>query len=92
MCLGPGDWCRDGWIGGYGKRCYKIMSTPSTWSQASSICKELGGTLVVLNDERTTAFVVGFLTQSKFLSFRNKRFTITELRMSKCMLMSDDSL
>lgn len=50
--------CSNGWIGGYERNCYKIISTVETWDKADGTCKELGAKLVTLDTPQKTAFVV----------------------------------
>lgn len=62
-----GDNCHAGWIGGFQDRCFKIISTQSTWSQARGICKDIGGDLTILDSLARNAFIAGnlALTTSK---------------------------
>ena len=54
--------CPSGWISGTYQSCYKFVTTPmKTWTEAEGACRDMGGTLAVLDSERKTAFIIGYM-------------------------------
>ncbi|XP_040290431.1 macrophage mannose receptor 1-like [Bufo bufo] len=60
--------CPEEWLS-YGRQCYKIYGNEADevadWNGARSVCKNLGGNLVTINDELTQAFLTTNLVDAK---------------------------
>ena len=52
--------CLSGWVHG-NESCYKFVSTPATWRVAQGTCRDMGGSLAVLDSARKNAFVTGYM-------------------------------
>lgn len=54
--------CPSGWVpGGTYNACYKFVSNPAPWDKANALCKDMGGTLAVIDTEQKASFITGYM-------------------------------
>lgn len=59
FCTGA---CPSGWISSPCQSCYKFVTNPTkTWMEAEGACRDMGGTLAVLDNEQKNVFIIGYM-------------------------------